>query len=108
MHVQKRQLSCHKYLIHNGHISVTELLSNLFENFIFITITLKEEIDRPENKMGRGETTMKSDAATLLSLSNVENASSTSENLITKTSSGKNFYDIRKDFYNQFSYLFLL
>ena len=48
-------------------------------------------MDRPENKMGQGETTMRSDEATLLSLSNVENTSSTSENLSIKTTTSKNF-----------------
>ena len=55
-------------------------------------------MDRPENKMGRGKTTMRSDEGTILSLSNVENTSSTSENLTSKTTTGKNFYDNHKGF----------
>ena len=53
-------------------------------------------MDRPENKMGRGETTMRSDETTFQSVSNVENTSSTSINLTTKTTTRKNFYDNNK------------
>ena len=60
-------------------------------------------MDRPENKMGRGKTTMRSDEETLLSLSNVENTSSTSENLTTKTTTSKNFCNIQKGFLQSIS-----
>ena len=70
---------------------LSDIIKYLFENINYIKIVLNEEMDRPENKIGQGETTMRSDEATLLSLSNVESTSSTSESLTTKTTTSKNF-----------------
>ena len=75
----------------------------LFGNFIFIKILFNVEMDTPENKMGRGKTTMSSDEETLLSQSIVEDTSRTSENLTTKTTTSKNFCNIQKGFVQSIS-----